>query len=295
MLVAGAVGGAVSAGAAAALGAGWPAGAWPWPAAGGATAVGLCFGAFALVTALCWLFPLGAGWRRDLRRHLAAGPRATPGPGDALLRNALVVLQVGASLVLLVAAGLLLRAFAGSAAERVAGFHPAGMLTLRVQLPAPAHADPAARAAAYAAMIERVRALPGVVDSSAASRGAWLGLGATETMMSLCPEPECWEGLMVKPVSQGPALIHAVAPDYFRTIGATLMRGREFGAGDVPGRRATMVINDVFAYRFFPHGDPIGKWVWVGGFGGTPYQVVGIVKQIGAAVIGGRAGPAPAV
>ncbi|MBW3630134.1 MAG: ABC transporter permease [Gemmatimonadetes bacterium] len=293
VITAGVAGLAIAAAGSMALRRSWRTGAWPWEGAHSAFAVALCFAGFALVTLACWLFPLSAALRADLRRFLGEGNRATPGPGEGVLRRALVVLQVSASLILLVVGGILVRGFAGSGAEQVTGFDPRELLTFRVDLPAARYPDAESRAAAYAQMIRRIDALPGVVDTSAASQGAWLGIGATERVTAVCQE--CSRGIMFLPVSEGPALIHSIGPGFFRSIGAHLLSGREFGHSDGADAPRTAVINDAFAYQLFPNGQPLGKWIRLGGLRGERYQVIGVVRRVGAPAVGAAAGPTPAV
>jgi putative ABC transport system permease protein len=268
----------------------WPHAAPPW--LGTAPVVGphlVVIGLALAAMLLAWLSPVRIARRRDLRRHLTTGGHATAGRGEMLLRNALVVLQIAASLVLLMSAGLLLRGFVhppGSAAQGP-GFDPRDTLALRVELPADATAEQ--RAAAYASMLQRVAAVPGVVDTSLATTGLWAGLGTTDRVTAVCGE--CRIGMMAKPINQGPAQVHAVSPGHFGALGATLTRGREFDADDRMGSAPVAVINRTFAFRLFPNGEPIGKRVQLGGGHGDWYTVVGIVADVRAQGIGVGAAP----
>ena len=100
---------------------------------------------------------------------LQQGARAAVGGRGRLTRDALVVLQVAAALVLLVGAGLMLRTLANLRAIDV-GFRPDHLLTLRTTLPQPKYRDPRKRLAFYDRVIADVRTLPGVEQRRATSR-----------------------------------------------------------------------------------------------------------------------------
>jgi putative ABC transport system permease protein len=137
----------------------------------------------------------------------------------------------------------------------------------------------------------RVRGVPGVVDTSIATTGAWLGVGATDRVTAVCGE--CATAGMIKPVSDGEARIQAVGPRYFRTLGAPVVSGRELEMRDRAGAPRVAVISTAFAYRLFPNGAPLGKQVQVGGRSGEWYTVVGVVGEIHARGIGASSQPVP--
>ncbi|HSU17057.1 FtsX-like permease family protein [Longimicrobium sp.] len=263
-----------------------------------------------------WMSPVRLAWKVDLRRHLDSGGRATATKGEVLLRNALAVIQLGASLVLLSLAGVLYHSFTRAPDGRALGYDPRGALTARIDLPV--GYTPPRRARAWDELLWRVGAVPGVRAAGAATAGAWVGLGTTDQVVSVCPE--CFEGGFSKPVSTGLARIHAVSPGFFRALGVPIVRGREFGPGDRAGAPRVVVINTTFAYRLFPAGEPLGKLVQVGGHGvelyqafrsggvfaagqgaaeapdsvgGDWYRVVGIVGEVRGGGIGVGPEPAP--
>ncbi|HET8656118.1 MAG TPA: ABC transporter permease, partial [Longimicrobiaceae bacterium] len=273
----------------------WPFARTPWaalPVDGHVLAI--VIGTLAGVALLAWLSPVGVAWRRDLRRHLATGGRATAGRGEVALRNSLVILQISASLVVLACAGLLIRGFASSPGPRQGpGFDARNVLTVQVRLPDGGRADVAARAGFYEEAIRRIRALPGVVDTGTATIGAWVGLGTTDQVRDVCIE--CHIGLLPRPLNVGPARIHAVSPGYFRALGVPVLEGREFAEADRAGATRVAVIGRNFAYRLFPQGEPLGKPIQVGGKGGEWYRVVGVVDDVHAQGIGAEATAEPAL
>jgi predicted permease len=84
------------------------------------------------------------------------------------------------------------------------------------------------------------------------------------------------EGHPSKPAGQGDnANINAATPDYFRTLGIPLVRGREFNSGDVLGKPEVVIINQEAARRFWPDEDPIGTRIRIGDQ--TWRTVVGVI------------------
>lgn len=233
---------------------------------------------------------LGATGRR-LGALLAAGGRATADRTEGRLRNGLMVLGVGASVVLLTATGLLVRGSAPSLAGGEGGLDSRDTVTLRVDLGATA---PAARAGVLRGVLERVSALPGAEGASVSSEGAWTGLGTEDQVRTLCPG-ECGLYLVKIPLFDGVARHHAVSPGFFRTHGVPVLRGREFAPADVPAGEPVAVINRTFGFRLFPNGDPLGKKVRLGGPEGAWYTVVGIVEDVRPGGLGSGGEPTPAI
>jgi putative ABC transport system permease protein len=266
----------------------WPYGPPPWghPQLGGWSAA--AWGAaIAAATLLAWISPARVAGRRDLRRYLSTGGRATAGRGEALMRQTLAVAQIAACLVLLTGAALLLRAFAGPPEEgRGPGFDASDTLTVRITLPV-------AQGEVLPRMARELSELPGVRDVSLASPGAWVGLAPTERVTAVCGE--CSVGVMLSPVNRGPARIHTVSPGFFAALGAPLLRGRELADTDAAGEPRVAVISTAFANRLFPGGEPLGKGVQLGGRQGDWYTVVGVVGDLAAEGIGTGAEPVAAL
>lgn len=288
----------IAAGAAGLLRRSWPGGPPPW---GDAPADGLSraavAGVFVLATLLAWHTPLAVAWRRDPGRFLATGGRATAGRGEVFTRQALAVVQVAASLVLLTGAGLLLRGFALPGAESSGpGFDPRDTLTVQLRLPDPDAPGSRERQLLYQELSSRIAALPGVLDVGMGTPGAWLGLGTADRVIGVCPE--CEMAHVVQPTSSTFARIHAVGPGFFAALRAPVLRGREMRPGDTGGAPAVAVINDVAAHRLFASRlevEPLGKRIQVGGSEGGWYTVVGIVDEVRAPGIGSGSHPVPAV
>jgi putative ABC transport system permease protein len=267
-------------------------GAWPGdaemlarfrPLAGAAATAG----ALTLVVLLAAALPALAGARRNLYGALTVGARATAGPGEAMLRKALAVLQFAGSATLLAGAALLMRGSFPRAEGMDPGFDPRDTLAFRVELPA---AAPAERARLQRALLDGAAALPGVRAVSAATPGAWIGLGPEDRLRTLCDA--CVWGNMYAPMVTGRARHHAVSPGYFAALGLRVLQGRELRPGD----ERAVVVNRAFAVKLLPRADPVGQRVLLkGGWIEDPYLVVGIVDDPRAMAPGAAGDPRPAV
>lgn len=268
----------------------WPNEMPPW----GVSAVdgwvlALVPGLFAAVALLTWLAPIHVAWRRDLRRHITTGGRATAGRGEAFVRSTLAVFQLAASLVLLMSAGLLLRGFASPPHDpQRDGLDARDTMTVRLHLPASYPTGDSERAAFYENVLHEVKTLPGVVDTSVATIGAWVGLGTTDGVHALTGNPEA-------PGWVRPARYAAVSASYFDVLRVPVLRGREFTPSDGPGAENVVVVNETFVRNFRLAGDPLGKQLQLHGMslGGTWYTIVGVVKDTRAQGIGMGAEPVP--
>ncbi|CAN5159236.1 hypothetical protein BH20GEM2_BH20GEM2_14210 [soil metagenome] len=276
------------------LHASWPEGMERWLGfAVGWRAFALALGVPLLVTLLFGLAPALAAWRRDLHGALTTGGRATADAREGGQRNVLIVLAVAVSVMLLTCSGLLLRGFHSLQGDGGTGIDSQSTLTLQLDLTQPRYATDAERAAFYQTTLARIAALPGVVDTSVASRGAWMGLGNADRVRAVCPE--CVRGSMILPVTQGIVRHHVVSPGFFAAHGVPLVRGREFAPTDAAETPSVAVIDESFAYRLFPNGEPLGKQIQVGGRQGEWYTVVGIVRGIRARGIGMGSEPVPSL
>ena len=217
----------------------------------------------------------------DLRGGLAEGGRALAGArAAARTRNALVLAEVALASVLLVGAALLLRSFVGL--QRVdPGIAVDGILTARVTLPRSRYDDPARQVAFADALLDRARALPGVI-STALGTDAPVADGVPYWAFALAgveqPAPEVVQD----------AVVYRASPEYFHTFGLPLIRGRLFEASDRADRTLVAVVSEGLAQRYWPGRDPIGSRITFGDPADstsdwlTVVGVVGDVRQDGA-------------
>jgi putative ABC transport system permease protein len=166
------------------------------------------------------------------------------------LRSALIVAQVSASVVLLISAGLLIRAL-WQVQERNPGFRSDGVLTMQTALPMPAYQSTQARGDFYRRVVSEIEALPGV--SSAAYTSAlpmrWRG-----GIWPVRPE-----GRPDDPAAATMASLRFVTPHFFDTMGVPLLRGRTFTEADRRDRAFVAVVSESFATEHWPGQDPLGR------------------------------------
>ncbi len=182
---------------------------------------------------------------------LREGTRAGGGHKERL-RSVLVVAEVTASVVLLVAAGLLVRALLRIEATDP-GFRTNGVLTLRTALPIPKYDETARRAAFYTQVLSAVRALPGVSNAAYIS---FLPMTMTGGIW-----PVTVDGQQLETQRSGPhiASLRFVTPDFFATLGIPLHRGRDVSESDSIDAPFVAVVSESFVHRYLPDQDPLGR------------------------------------
>jgi predicted permease len=199
---------------------------------------------------------------------LREGSRAGTGRKQRV-RAALVVVEITMSVVLLITSGLLIRAV-----WRVQGvepgFAPQNIMTLRTALPRPKYDSPVRRSAFYDRVLTGVRALPGV-QSAAFTSGLPMVVTGLITGVEI-------PGREVRGPRSDDAVSHRwITPQYFRTMGIPLRRGRDVAESDTGERPWVAVVSASFVEQFWPGQDPIGKTF---GHRGRERTVVGVVGEV---------------
>jgi predicted permease len=210
--------------------------------------------------------------RLDLARVLNESARGgAPGRVRLLVRRGLVVAQLAFSVMLVVAAGLLLRSLI--ALQQIdLGFNVDNVLTAQVQLPATDYSEGAKIVEFYRQVTERMENTPGVV---AAGGVRLLPLARTIGDWSITIE-----GRDTPPTENPNGDFQFTTPGYLRAMGLTLLRGRWFTPADRQDAPLVVVVNDTMAARYWSLDDALGKRFRMGGTGGTlpMMTIVGIVK-----------------
>ncbi|HMA24968.1 MAG TPA: FtsX-like permease family protein, partial [Gemmatimonadaceae bacterium] len=186
----------------------------------------------------------------------AAGRRTTAGRGRHRLQNTLVITQLAVCMVLLTAAGLLVRTLTKLQSVET-GVRAENVLTMEVPIESNAIQQPE-KLAMYERMRDRIAALPGV---EVASVGSNVPLRSTFFVLEVKAEG--------RPLGSGEATPRATYktadPGYFRAAGIPLLKGRAFAPTDRRGAAPVVVINKSFAERLFGKQDPIGRRIaWTG-------------------------------
>ncbi|HVT61283.1 MAG TPA: ABC transporter permease [Thermoanaerobaculia bacterium] len=227
----------------------------------------------ALATSL--LFGLAPAWsaaRADLRSGLQQSARgASAGWRGVRLRSLLVACEVGLALVLLIAAGLLIRSL-----QRLQdvdpGFRADHVLTCRISLPAAEYRQPEQVIGFYRRLLERLRILPGVVAAGAVHQLPLTG-GNSGGSFGIIGRP--WPpGQPVPDIDK-----RYVTPGYFAALGIPLRRGRELAFSDTAEAPRVALVDEQFARRFFPGEEPLGRRI-TGFHGRGEYALVGVVGGI---------------
>jgi predicted permease len=219
-------------------------------------------GATLVAGAIFGLAPALHAGRKDLTHMLKQEARGSTGSGEqARTRRVLVITEFALSLVLMIAAGLLLRSFADLLHARL-GYNPQHVMSVRTWLPIPndpatdIYRTPALQAPFLREIVRRGRRLPGVEEIAVGDLAA-LPLGHDRS--NLNPFSLIIEGRET-PANQAP-LVDAsmVTPEYFHLLRMTLLRGRLFGVTDDENAPPVVVINNALAQTYWPADNPLGK------------------------------------
>jgi predicted permease len=229
---------------------------------------------FALSLTLVTVVGFGVG--PALRACRTAGLSAlkvgvrTGGTGNHRARSALVAAEVGASVVLLVLSGLLVRAL-WKVQSTDPGFRTSNILSLRTALPFPKYNKTSTRDQFYGKVLTDVRGLPGVTDAAYISAlpmtwggGIW---------------PVVVDGRSQIRTEGNSASLRFVTPDLFSTLGIPIQSGRGVSESDTADRPYVAVVSESFVRRYWPNEQPLGKHF---SFGLHDREVIGVVRDIRA-------------
>jgi len=198
--------------------------------------------------------------------------RVTSGAGKGL-RGGLLVAEAALAVVLLVGAGLLARSFA-QLLHLDGGYDPEHVLTAQLFLP-DAGENPERNAEVVDAILERLRALPGVTAASAANM-APLGNSTAIRGFTLPTGGPAGEPALIR------ATAWTVTPDYGRALGLRVKSGRFLEAGDVAAGTQALVINEELARQYLAEGQPVVGRRWKGVLGPEDRvtEIVGVVANV---------------
>ncbi|MBB6146032.1 putative permease [Silvibacterium bohemicum] len=233
----------------------------------------LCFTLFvSLASGIFFgLAPALNTFRQNLVDTLREGGRGTSGSRHRV-QDTLVIVQMALALVLLAGAGLVIRSMM-KLSEINPGFRPEGVLTLGVQAP-PSVGSSEDRVRAYLREVERtIAATPGVQAVSLSWGAVPMG-SDDETLFWLDGEP--------KPTSENAmhwSIRYIVGSGYLKAMGVPLLRGRFLADADDQHSPRVVVVDDVFAHKFFGNEDPIGKRIHLDNFD-APAVIVGVVGHV---------------
>lgn len=230
----------------------------------------------ALVLAVTLLIGIAPGLHASgiaFAESLQSGQRTSVSRHSTRTRNLLVVSEVTLTVVLLSAAGLMLRSLQRLRAVDP-GFRPEQLVTMKIALPDALYTTAAQRSAFLQRLLERLDATPGISSAAATDR---LPLSGERNWGAFNIVGRPLLDSAHAPVVEG----RAVSTKYFQTVKIPLLRGREFTDADVAGNRHVAIINVAMAQKFWPGADPIGARLQ------SPYhpndepdEIVGVVGNV---------------
>ena len=194
-------------------------------------------------------------------------PVARGGGRRWFLRDALVAAQLAVTVPLLVIAGLSIRGAGGSTSGAALGFDPDRVAAVGTSLSIVGYdAERADRFLRDA--LDRVRSMPGVEAAALTSR--------PPLDISFSPRTVLVPGHH-GPADRGATIVQvAVSPDYFRTLGVPLLRGRTFNTADTPASPRVAVVSEAMALRYWPEGTALGRRFRLTDWDGPEIEVVGV-------------------
>ena len=204
---------------------------------------------------------------------LQASSRSTSGSRSrTALRKMLLTVEIAMTVVLLIAAGLLLKSFWRLRTTDV-GCATDNVLTMSYSLPAKKYDSPEKVNAFNETLLEKVRAMPGV--RAAALGSVMPGAGDRYSDSFTIPEhPRTASGTPLPD-----ALYRRADPGYFSALQITLLKGRFFTSDDRNGRPKTIMISRQLAQQYFPGENPLGKHLHIVARGDADYEIIGVVAD----------------
>ena len=238
-------------------------------------ALGLPTLAFAVAAVTAWLGVFGTVpvWGRRGAANLAAVGRAFQGARRSRGLLLFASLQIAAAVLLAIGAGLFVRSFARlSGIDRGVAIDQVYLATLL--MPEDQRRDAAVQTRFHKEVVAELAAVPGITAASPIHLGPGTGtLGLSAPML--------FEGQATEEARTNPwATWEPVLPEYFRTLGVPIVRGREFTADDRRETEPVAIVSESVARRYWPNLDPVGRrlrfvnradWPWV--------TVVGVARD----------------
>jgi putative ABC transport system permease protein len=231
----------------------------------------------AIVTALIFgLVPALKAARKDLNEPLRdTGKGFSGGFRHGKFRNALVVTEVALSLTLLVAAGLLMWSFV-ALREVHLGFQPDHILVARLPLPAERYKTAGQLAGFYRPLLQRLKALPGVVAATETSTLPPYGGLISDIEIPGKTHSEKWN-----------AMFQLCSEGYFPVLKIQFLEGRPFTEAEVNDARKLAIVNQAFVKRYLPGENPIGNHVRIAQLSefsdsvtDPTFEIVGVVADL---------------
>jgi putative ABC transport system permease protein len=216
--------------------------------------------------------PALSALRTGLNEPLKEGGRSGATGGRNRLRHVLVASEVALAMVVLCGAGLMIKSMTRLLGVDP-GLNPKNVLTVGMSVPQEEiYVGPPGLPRFCRDLEQHVGAIPGVVSVGAVGHLPFHGNAGRSFQIEGRP-----------PAAPGhlPGASYSVAcPNYFRTMGIPILKGREFTPQDTVSAPGAIVINEAMARAFWPKEDPVGRAIRLGGFDGPRLTVVGVVGDV---------------
>jgi putative ABC transport system permease protein len=227
----------------------------------------------AVVTALIFgLAPAAQLCRHDMNDALRDSGKGVSGAFQGKwLRDAVVIGEVALSLTLLMGAGLLMRSFVRLRQVNL-GLRADHVFQTAVVLPEERYKTVEQVSAFYRPLLERLKALPGVVDTATSTSLPPFNFTESKIEIAGKSHREDWQ-----------SLFQNVSEEYFRTLGIDFKQGRGFNQGEVNGARRLVVVNQTFVRKYLGNENPIGQHVRLTNLQGVAdpsFEIIGVVADV---------------
>jgi putative ABC transport system permease protein len=216
--------------------------------------------------------PAFSALRSGMNEGLKQGGRNSSESDGGLIRHLLVASEVSLALIILTAAALMIKS-----TSRLLGVDPGfdskSVLTMQVSLPQQAiYTGPPGLPLFCRDLSDHVNAVPGVMSSSAIAHLPLEGNAGRSFQI---------EGRAPADPAHMPGGSYSVAcPDYFRTMGIHLVKGREFSFHDTLNSQGVVIINEAMARKYWPNEEPLGRAIRFGGSDGPRLVIVGVAEDV---------------
>ena len=228
-------------------------------------ATGLLFG----------LIPAFRAYWLGVKGGMTEGQKSTAGQGSRRLNSSLVVVQLALSLVLLIGAGLVLKSFQNLMRVEP-GFEADQLLTMIVPV-SKKIGKPEQQLAFYETLVDDLRTVPGIKNAAFASNVPFSGRQSVNGHFV--------EGMPPAGDAVPQAEMKVVSPGYFKTMGMTLLQGRDFNDSDIydnpetDAGRLVAIIDRTVAQTYWPGGNPLGKRIQPSGEE-LWFTIIGVVENV---------------
>ncbi|HEV3056914.1 MAG TPA: ABC transporter permease [Vicinamibacterales bacterium] len=213
---------------------------------------------------------------------LKDGDRGGSGAAGTRTRQTLVVAEMAISLVLLAAAGLLVRSLIGL--QRVSpGFVTERAVAMQLLLPGSQYPNAGSMRAFYRRLHDEAIALPGIASAAISTTLPMTGNDISAGFAV--------EGRPVDPNTRTSAPMFSISPEYFASMGIPLIKGRRFSDHDNDKASNVVIVSEAFAAKYWPGEDPIGKRMTISYNNTGPREVVGLVGNVKQSKLSERARP----